>query len=206
MGSGSSSSQRGKKGKEKDHTLTLVAATPPLPQLAASSSSSRHARIIAASLSRSRGVSPHHLCRSIRQLPYEFSRVAQPRRRTPSAIRRSLRSTCRPATRSATPSHTERRPSKSAEPNRICTFTTRVAHMYPTRTVAPSSSTQNSTRVPVFSSLREADPTRALLRELIASRTSAYTVAESNARAAYRVVLHARAACPSCFLLSSRAA
>ena len=60
------------------------------------------------------------------------------------------------------------------------------------------------------------DPTRALLREPIVSRASAYSVAESHARRAfraalhvrdaYRVVLHARAACPSHFLLSSRAA
>ncbi|KAA0032791.1 hypothetical protein E5676_scaffold575G00120 [Cucumis melo var. makuwa] len=90
LGSGSSSSQREKKGKEEDHTLTLVAATPPLPQPAASSSSSRHARIIAASLSRSRGVSSHRLRRSIVRpsvsISYHTSSVASPSRSLSHAV------------------------------------------------------------------------------------------------------------------------
>ncbi|TYK17663.1 hypothetical protein E5676_scaffold434G005350 [Cucumis melo var. makuwa] len=90
----------------------------------------------------------------------------------------------RPAARSATPSHIECRPSKSAKPNRARTSATRVAHAHPTRIVAPSPSTRNSTCAPAFSSPREANPTPALLREPIASRASAYAVAESHARAA----------------------
>ncbi|TYK07865.1 hypothetical protein E5676_scaffold1933G00090 [Cucumis melo var. makuwa] len=72
---------------------------------------------------------------------------------------------------SATPSHIERRPSKSAKPSRARISATRVAHAHPTRRVAPSPSTGNPTRTPVFCSPREADPTRALLRKLIGSRT-----------------------------------
>nr|ADN33914.1 hypothetical protein [Cucumis melo subsp. melo] len=104
----------------------------------------------------------------------------------------------RPVARSTTPLHIEHRLSKPAKPSRARASTTQVAHGHPTRTVAPSPSTRNSTRAPAFSSPREADSTRALLREPIASRTSAYTVAESHVRAACRAVLHVRAV--FCFL------
>ncbi|TYK15208.1 pol protein [Cucumis melo var. makuwa] len=93
----------------------------------------------------------------------------------------------RPAARSATPSHIEHRPSKSAKPSRAHAFATRVTHAHLTRTAVPSPSTHNSTRAPAFSSPRETDPIRALLCEPIPSRASAYTVAESHVRAASRV-------------------
>ncbi|TYK29010.1 hypothetical protein E5676_scaffold120G001170 [Cucumis melo var. makuwa] len=58
--------------------------------------------------------------------------------------------------------------------------------------------------VPTFSSSREADPTRALLREPIASRANAYSVGESHARRAFQAALHAQAACRA--ILHARAA
>ncbi|KAA0066985.1 gag/pol protein [Cucumis melo var. makuwa] len=104
--------------------------------------------------------------------------LTQPRRRTSSTVRQSLRSPAAPAPPQPE-SHIRTQPEQ------------------PCPCLRPGAR-------PAFSSPREADPTRALLREPIASHASAYIVAESHARATCQVILHARAACPSRFLLSSR--
>uniref|UniRef100_A0A9I9E4I2 Uncharacterized protein n=1 Tax=Cucumis melo TaxID=3656 RepID=A0A9I9E4I2_CUCME len=219
--------KRKNKGKEEHQTLTLAAAMPPplstathrtaelqpsgadlsrvskpfTWSLAASSAPIRrlHRSVVRPSIFVSCRYefirSPSHaVAHRVPSIEVCEARVAQRSLSHAVAYQASPR---RPVARSATSSHIERRPSKSAKPSHACTSVTLVAHEHPTRTTAPSPSTRNSTRVPAFSSLREADPSRALLRDSIASRASAYIVAESHVRAACRAFLHVRAACLS---------
>ncbi|KAA0055898.1 hypothetical protein E6C27_scaffold319G00030 [Cucumis melo var. makuwa] len=98
----------------------------------------------------------------------------------------------------ATPSHIERRPSKSPKPSRACVSATRVAHAHPTRRAVPSPSTGNSTRTPAFSSPREADPTRAFHRKMIGSRAKPSRTCEPPVELSYTRELPVRAV--FCFL------